>query len=158
MATIRKYENRRLYDTEASRYVNLEELAQRVRAGTDFSVEDAKTGRDLTREILLQILLESPGGPELLPVGMLRRVIRATGSDPVQVMVRQNLGVALEVLHNQLDQLEGQWTRVFFPSKPAATPAAPAPAEPPPEPPPPADEMSELRSRLADLEKRLKKG
>lgn len=155
MGVIRKYENRRLYDTESSRYVNLDELAARVRGGGEFTVEDAKTGRDLTREILFQIILESPGGPDLLPVGMLRRIIRATGEDPLQKMVRQNLGVGMDVLHGQMDQLEAQFSRIFAAQKPPPPPPATEP-EPPPDAEAP-DELSALRAKLAELEGRLKK-
>lgn len=155
MGVTRQYETRRLYDTESSRYVNLDELAARVRAGGEFTVEDAKTGRDLTREILFQIILESPGGPELLPVGMLRRIIRATGEDPLQKMVRQNLGVGMDVLHGQMDQLEAQFTRIFAAQKAPPPPPAAEP-EPPPEAEPP-DELAALRAKLSELEGRLKK-
>jgi len=113
MPTIKKYENRRLYDSEASRYVNLDDIAAMVRRGEAVSVQDARTGRDLTRETLLQVLLAAEGGADLLPLGMLRRVIRATGDDPLQRMMRPHLANALELMHTQLDELESRMVRSF---------------------------------------------
>lgn len=113
MPTIKKYENRRLYDTDGSRYVNLEDIAAMVQRGEPVTVSDVKTGRDLTRETLLQVLLAQEGGAELLPIGMLRRVIRATGDDPVQRMLRPHVATALELVHTQLDDLEGRLLKSF---------------------------------------------
>lgn len=72
---IKKYENRRLYDTGSSRYVNLEDVARYVRDGVDVKVVDARTERDLTREVLLQVALAGHG--ELLDAAVLRAAIRA---------------------------------------------------------------------------------
>ncbi len=73
---IRKYANRRLYDTSASRYVNLEEIAAMIRNGTDLQVVDAKTGQDLTRVTLTQIILEDARDePAGLPLDLLRQLI-----------------------------------------------------------------------------------
>jgi polyhydroxyalkanoate synthesis repressor PhaR len=72
---VKKYSNRRLYDTELSRYVTMEELAEKVRAGTDVRVVDAKSGEDLTQSTLLQIILETPAS-KLLPTSVLSRLIR----------------------------------------------------------------------------------
>lgn len=167
MPTIKKYENRRLYDTEASRYVNLDEVAAMVRRGDEVTVVDAKSGRDLTREVLLQIVLELQGGAELLPVPMLRRIIRATGDDPLQRVLRQQLALGLDLLHAQLDQVERQFARYY-------APPPPSPVHTAQEPPPPAyeagpraggdgpkpaadDDMDALRRRLSELEARLKR-
>src|SRR5262245_54004483 len=74
---IKKYPNRRLYNTETSVYVTLDDLAQLVKAGPDFTVQDAKTGEDLTRQVLTQIIFEMEGrGNPLLPTQFLRSVIR----------------------------------------------------------------------------------
>jgi len=73
---VKKYANRRLYDMEASRYVTLEELAERIRAGADARVVDAKTNDDLTQATLAQIILESRGASRLLPSSLLVRLIR----------------------------------------------------------------------------------
>jgi len=76
---IKKYGNRRLYDTVGSRYVNLDDLAAMVRAGTDVSVVDAKTGRDLTRVTLTQIITEdAKDKPTGLPLELLRQLIVAS--------------------------------------------------------------------------------
>jgi polyhydroxyalkanoate synthesis repressor PhaR len=72
---VKKYGNRRLYDTELSRYVTLEELTEKVRAGHDVVVVDAKSGEDLTQATLLQIILETPAS-RLLPAPILARLIR----------------------------------------------------------------------------------
>ena len=76
MLVVKKYPNRRLYDTAESRYITLEDLAARVKAGSDVLVQDATTGADLTQATLTQIILESRGGARLLPVPLLLRLIR----------------------------------------------------------------------------------
>ncbi len=76
MLVVKKYPNRRLYDTTESRYITLEDLASRVKAGSDVLVQDATTGADLTQATLTQIILESRGGARLLPVPLLIRLIR----------------------------------------------------------------------------------
>jgi polyhydroxyalkanoate synthesis repressor PhaR len=73
---VKKYGNRRLYDTDASRYVTLEEVAERVRLGEDLKVQDAKTGQDLTQVTLAQIILEGRGAARLLPVPLLKQLVR----------------------------------------------------------------------------------
>lgn len=73
--TIKKYSNRRLYDTDESRYITLEELTERIKKGTDVRVVDAKSGEDLTQSTLVQIVLETPAA-KLMPVGLLARMIR----------------------------------------------------------------------------------
>ncbi len=76
---IRKYANRRLYDTSAGRYVNLEDLAERIRKGDEIQVVDAKSGEDLTRVVLTQIILEdAKGQPTGLPLELLRQLIVAS--------------------------------------------------------------------------------
>lgn len=73
---VKKYGNRRLYDTGGSRYVTLEEVAERVRLGEDLRVVDAKTGLDLTQVTLAQLILESRGAARLLPVPLLKQLLR----------------------------------------------------------------------------------
>ena len=72
---IKKYPNRRLYDTEESRYITLDELTEKVRKGTDVTIVDAKSGQDLTQATLTQIILETPAARSL-PVPLLRQLIR----------------------------------------------------------------------------------
>jgi polyhydroxyalkanoate synthesis repressor PhaR len=76
MLVVKKYPNRRLYDTTESRYITLEDLAARIKAGSDVLVQDATSGVDLTQVTLTQIILESRGGAKLLPVPLLLRLIR----------------------------------------------------------------------------------
>ena len=85
---IKKYANRRLYHTGTSSYVTLEDLAQMVKQGQDFVVSDAKTGEDITRSVLAQIIFEQEGksGQSLLPITFLRQLIRFYG-DSMQMMV-----------------------------------------------------------------------
>lgn len=76
---IKKYENRRLYDTDASRYVNLDDVARMVREGVEVQVIDARTGEDLTRVILTQIIVEDAKGRESgLPLDLLRQLVQAS--------------------------------------------------------------------------------
>ena len=77
---IKKYANRRLYDTQQSRYITLPELATMVRAGTDVRVLDAKDGTDLTRAVLMQVLLEEQERLDVLPVELLHHMVRVQGT------------------------------------------------------------------------------
>ncbi|MEQ1503886.1 MAG: polyhydroxyalkanoate synthesis regulator DNA-binding domain-containing protein [Myxococcota bacterium] len=146
--TIKKYPNRRLYDTNRSAYVNLEQVAELVRSGVDLRVIDAKDGADRTKDVLLQIVLEVLDGADLLPLGMLRRLIRATGTGPAELLLRRQLATGLELMSAQLDRMEA------LVSPPPPPPPAPSP--PPSSTPSTADvELDELRQRLTDLERRL---
>lgn len=93
--TIKKYANRRLYDTESSAYVTLDRLAQMIRDGRDFEVLDAKSGEDITRQVLTQIIVEEEArGSTLLPVNFLRQLIGMYGNS-MQSMVPQYLESAM---------------------------------------------------------------
>jgi len=86
---IKKYANRRLYNTATSSYVTLDNLAEMVKTGTDFVVTDAKTGEDLTRSVLTQIIVEQEGkGQSLLPIKFLRQVIGFYGDSLGGVLPR----------------------------------------------------------------------
>src|SRR5580704_3780550 len=86
---IKKYENRRLYDTTGSRYVNLEEVAQMVREGTDVQVVDASTGEDLTRVILTQIIMdEAKGRDSAFPIDMLRQMVMTSGATSQEALLK----------------------------------------------------------------------
>src|SRR5438552_2745828 len=76
MVLIKKYGNRRLYDTEASRYITLDDLAARVRSGSEVRVVDAKSNEDLTQATLTQLIMENRGASQLLPVSLLHQLIR----------------------------------------------------------------------------------
>ena len=94
--TIKKYANRRLYDTESSAYITLDKLAQMVRDGREFQVVDAKTGEDITRQVLTQIIVdEESRGATMLPLNFLRQLIGLYG-DSMQTFVPQYLEAAME--------------------------------------------------------------
>jgi polyhydroxyalkanoate synthesis repressor PhaR len=95
--TIKKYANRRLYDTESSSYITLDRLAQMVREGREFEVVDAKTGDDITRQVLTQIIVdeESRGGATMLPISFLKQLIGLYGNS-MQTLVPQYLEAAME--------------------------------------------------------------
>ena len=98
---IKKYANRRLYDTSASRYVTLDHLRELVREGRDFKVIDAKSGDDLTRGVLAQIIFEEESkGETLLPVEFLRQLISFYG-DSMQSMVPSYLQMSMETFARQ---------------------------------------------------------
>ena len=95
--TIKKYANRRLYDTGTSTYVTLEDLAAMVKRGEDFVVSDAKTGEDITRPVLTQIIFEQEckDGQSLLPISFLRQLIRFYG-DSMQMLVPSYLEFSID--------------------------------------------------------------
>jgi polyhydroxyalkanoate synthesis repressor PhaR len=139
---VKKYSNRRLYDTDESRYITLEELTEKIRSGADVRVVDAKTGDDLTQATLTQIILETPAA-RLLPVPLLSRLIRMQ-DDTLGEFFSQYVSAALD-LYLQAKQGAQAMTPYFpFASVPFAatnafarlfTGGGHAP-EPPPPPPP----------------------
>jgi polyhydroxyalkanoate synthesis repressor PhaR len=117
---IKKYANRRLYNTETSTYVTLEDLATMVRGDRDFVVYDAKTGDDLTHSVLTQIIVEQEnrvGGQTLLPVPFLRQLIRFY-DDSIGRMVPGYLQFSLENLVKEQEKIRAQFATAF--SNPAA--------------------------------------
>src|SRR5512133_564954 len=103
--TIKKYANRRLYNTGTSTYVTLEDLAAMVKDGEDFLVYDAKTGDDITRSVLAQIIFEQENkeGQSLLPITFLRQLIRFYG-DSMQMLVPRFLEASIESLTSHQDK------------------------------------------------------
>jgi polyhydroxyalkanoate synthesis repressor PhaR len=94
--TIKKYANRRLYDTESSSYITLDRLAEMVREGREFEVVDAKSGEDITRQVLTQIIVEEEArGSTMLPVNFLKQLIGLYGNS-MQGMVPQYLEAAMD--------------------------------------------------------------
>ncbi len=95
--TIKKYANRRLYNTATSSYVTLDHLCQMVKDGVDFVVFDAKTGEDITRSVLTQIIVEeeSKGGQNLLPINFLRQLISFYG-DNLQFLLPRYLEQSMD--------------------------------------------------------------
>lgn len=154
---IKKYENRRLYNTTDSRYVNLEDIAALIRDGKDVKVVDAKTGEDLTRVTLMQIITEdAKDKPTGLPLELLRQLIVAS-DQARQEFIMWYLKSAFdtyETVHNAVQGRIGDMQsallspvesmkRFLSGSRPKATEET--------------AEVDELRKRVADLEARLKK-
>lgn len=112
--TIKKYANRRLYNTGTSAYVTLEDLAAMVKAGEDFVVYDAKSGEDITRSVLAQIIFEQENkeGQNLLPINFLRQLIRFYG-DSMQMLVPRYLEVSLESLTREQEKFRQQMAQAF---------------------------------------------
>jgi polyhydroxyalkanoate synthesis repressor PhaR len=112
--TIKKYANRRLYNTGTSTYVTLEDLAIMVKNGEDFVVFDAKTGEDITRSVLAQIVSEQENkeGQSLLPIAFLRQLIRFYG-DSMQMMVPSFLEQSMQSLTSQQGKFREQITQAF---------------------------------------------
>ena len=112
--TIKKYANRRLYNTGTSAYVTLEDLAVMVKSGEDFVVYDAKTGDDITRSVLTQIIFEQEGkgGQNLLPINFLRQLIRFYG-DSMQLLVPRYLETSLSSFTQEQDKFREQMGKTF---------------------------------------------
>jgi len=156
---IKKYGNRRLYDTTDSRYVNLDEIAAFVRNGREVKVVDAKTGRDLTRVVLTQIITEdAKGKPTGLPLELLRQLIVA--SDEVrQEFIMWYLKSAFDAyqkvqdaVQNRLGEVQSAILSPVELMKKFIGGTAPAP----PSSPKPESELALLRERVAELEAQLK--
>ncbi len=111
---IKKYANRRLYNTETSSYVTLEDLGEMVRSERDFLVYDAKTGEDLTHTVLTQIIVEEEGktGSNLLPIGFLRQLIRFYGHS-IEQLVPKYLEFSMETLTREQERYRKQFTDTF---------------------------------------------
>jgi len=112
--TIKKYANRRLYNTGTSTYVTLEDLATMVKEGTDFVVFDAKTGEDITRSVLAQIIFEQENkeGQSLLPITFLRQLIRFYGNS-MQMLVPRYLEMSIDSLTREQEKFREQMTSAF---------------------------------------------
>jgi polyhydroxyalkanoate synthesis repressor PhaR len=119
--TIKKYANRRLYNTGTSTYVTLEDLASMVKDGEDFLVYDAKSGDDITRSVLAQIIFEqeNKAGQNLLPTTFLRQLIRFYG-DSMQMVVPKYLEQSIATLTREQENFRKQLTSTF-----SGTPFAP---------------------------------
>ena len=111
---IKKYANRRLYNTGTSTYVTLEDLAKMVKKGEDFTVQDAKSGDDITHSVLTQIIFEqeSKTGNTLLPISFLRQLISYYG-DQMQMVVPTFLEHSMKAFTDQQVQMREQMTRAF---------------------------------------------
>jgi polyhydroxyalkanoate synthesis repressor PhaR len=108
---IKKYANRRLYHTAKSAYVTLEDLSNMTREGVDFEVVDAKSGEDLTRQVLTQIIVEQESrGDYLLPINFLRQLISSYGGEQSQQMLPGYLSYAMEQFGRNQEQLYAYMT------------------------------------------------
>lgn len=153
---IKRYASRRLYNTETSDYVTLDDIARVVQSGRDVSVIDLKTGDDVTRQYLLQIIAEHEAkGENVLPVAILTDLIRSY-SGPSESVVAQFLSMSFEMLQGNRAQVMKNLTQ-----RPAPDPTVVQPevfvramlngcktGHP-------ANELAEIRSQLADLQDRL---
>ena len=118
---IKKYANRRLYNTDTSAYITLEDLASIVKKGDDFVVYDAKSGDDITRSVLAQIIFEQEGksGQSLLPITFLRQLIRFYG-DSMQMLVPSYLEFTIGKLVNEQTKFREKFAKNF--ANPLTTP------------------------------------
>ena len=158
---LKKYGNRRLYDTSDSRYVTLPEVEEMVQRGKDVQVVNAKSGDDLTKEILVQIILDKEGAREMLPTGFLKQVVRLSASPMKESFTR--------VLQDSLDSfLQGQRAVVeaqrsflqqvpYTPWNPfAAFAGPPATSAVAPAPPAESAELERLRSEVSETQALLR--
>jgi polyhydroxyalkanoate synthesis repressor PhaR len=148
---IRKYPNRRLYDTSAGRYVNLVDVAALVRKGTDVQVVDAKTGEDLTRVVLTQIIMEdAKDQPAGLPLELLRQLIMATDRAG-QEFIMWYLKSAFDAYQKVQETVQ---TRISDVRSAAMSPLNMVKELFSPQSAPPDNELEQLRQRVAELETR----
>lgn len=144
---IRKYPNRRLYDTSAGRYVNLDDVAEMVRNGTEVRVEDSKSGEDVTRMVLTQIIVEKakdqPGG---LPLELLRQLI-VTTDRAGQEFLMWYLNAAFDAYQKVRETVGSAARSPFQMVRNLLTPEVPAESE-----------VEQLRRRVAELESMMKAG
>ncbi len=154
-AIIRKYPNRRLYDTSAGRYVNLEDLAAMIRRGLDVQVVDAKTGDDLTRVILTQIIVEDARDrPTGLPLELLRQLIVASdraGHEFIMWYLKSAFDAYKKVQEAVQTRLSDVRSAALSPLSAMKNFLTGAPSAPP------EGELEQLRRRVAELEARLAK-
>ena len=180
---IKKYANRRLYNTQSSSYVTLEQLAAMVKQGVDFVVVDAKSEEDLTRSVLTQIIVEQENkGENLLPIGFLRQLIGCYG-DGLQSMLPNYLEATMEAFARNQEQMREemsealsgvfpvrQWEEMgrqnvamfeqamaMFQPGPAGSEAAPQASAPEAPVPEAADEteLAALRRQLAEMQRQI---
>jgi polyhydroxyalkanoate synthesis repressor PhaR len=179
---IKKYANRRLYNTGTSTYVTLEDLASMVKAGEDFVVYDAKTSEDITRSVLTQIIFEQENkeGQNLLPIAFLRQLIRFYG-DSMQMLVPRYLEVSIDNLSREQGKFRDQMAQafgatgfgpleemarrnmemferafaMFAPFGRQATSAGAAATSEPNKSPPSGEEIEDLKKQMEEMQKRI---
>ncbi len=179
---IKKYANRRLYNTQTSSYVTLDHLCEMVKAGTEFEVRDARTGEDITRSVLTQIIFEEEAkGQSLLPIKFLRQLIRFYG-DSLQGFVPGYLDMSMdsftknqEAMRNRIAEAFGGGSQVLeamtrqnlamfertmqmlqpFIPKPRTQEDEPKPNGSHEAKPKPSEEISELKSEIEEMRRQL---
>ncbi len=181
LSVVKKYSNRRLYDTDESRYITLDELAEKIQSGVDVQVVDAKTGEDLTQGTLTQIIIDGRGLATLLPVELLTRMIRMK-DDALSEFLGKYMTMALDMYlqakrgaqavqpyfplatmpfdaANALARMMGSGQMPWgmggggpVPGPPAPAPAPPSPPSPPP---PPSSDPGASSGDVAELRKEL---
>ena len=172
---IKKYANRRLYNTQSSSYITLDDLSRMTRNGVDFQVLDAKTGNDITHAILTQIIMEEEAnGEQMLPVGFLRQLIAMYG-DSMQSVMPHYLEATMDNFRTNQRKLQETWSAsmgpealaklaesnmaMFKAATSAFMPGGKAAASPPPPPSPPQapaqDELDALKAQMAAMQKKL---
>ena len=177
LVIIKKYANRRLYNTRSSSYITLEDLARMTREGVDFQVLDAKTGADITHSILTQIIMEEESsGEQMLPVSFLRQLIAMYGNS-MQAMMPSYLEATMENFRTNQARLQDAFKSsmsgdafsklaetnmaVFqaaasaFMPKGTDTGATPPPAAPPPGAKDEASELAQLRAQMKAMQEQL---
>ena len=180
---IKKYANRRLYNTASSSYVTLDHLSDMVKEGVDFVVYDAKTGEDITRSVLTQIIFEEENrgaGTNLLPIQFLRQLIGFYGNN-MQAFLPSYLELSLEAFTKQQERMRSQFGATAIPGSgayeetirqnlalfdramkmfsPFAFPRAEEPAAAAPKPAEPAadDSLAELRKQMEAMQAQIEK-
>ncbi len=173
---IKKYANRRLYNTRSSSYITLDHLAKMTREGVDFKVLDAKTGADITHQILTQIIMdeEASGGEQILPVNFLRQLIGMYGNS-MQAMLPHYLEASMDHFrtnqvklrkafedslgNNPLAKLAQQNLEMFKAAAAAFMPGDEGEADKPAKAEPAGDatrdELAGLRAQMAEMQKKL---
>jgi len=166
---VKKYANRRLYNTRSSSYITLDDLARMTREGIDFKVLDAKTGNDITHQILTQIIMEeeSSGGEQMLPIGFLRQLISMYGHS-MQAMMPQYLDASMNNFRANQEKLQDAFKASMGPDafarlaetnmamfKAAASAFIPKPEAPASPAPKPASDIDALREQMAAMQRKL---
>ena len=168
---IKKYANRRLYNTSSSSYITLDDLAQMTREGIEFQVLDAKSGTDITHSILTQIIMEEEShGEQLLPISFLRQLIAMYGNS-MQALMPHYLEATMENFRSNQAKLQEAFsasvgadtfakiaetnmamlkaaTQAFIPEGGSATPTPTPPASG-------SDDLSALRAQMEAMQKKL---
>ena len=167
---IKKYANRRLYNTRSSSYITLEDLARMTREGVDFQVLDAKTGKDITHQILTQIIMEEEThGEQMLPISFLRQLISMYGNS-MQALMPHYLEATMDNFRANQMKLQETWKSSVGPEafaklaetnmkmfQAAASAFVPGskPAEPPPSKPATSGDLDALREQMVEMQRKL---